>query len=410
MPPLYRFIPLSRQDVIRLCLTQQPMTAEDQKQFQSLSKLLSHHFHYEYHQTLEALKADYASLDPDRDTAPLNSPTAHSPDVKKRFAEQLEQLVNAANFEAITQQDLELALLEESLISLRLQVNFDDFERVIFYGRGARQETQLQKKWFGLQQREFTFTVYERVAIYFQVKDESYFEGREVPLGLTPGACLLKLFRNVPKADLEMLFPNTQVRMRTVDKLLIGIPAAVSGGVVVATKLGGTLLLIGSLISFWLGLRNQPVIIDQTALLALGAGLAALGGFLWKQYSKFKNRKIHFMKTLADNLYFRNLDNNAGVFYRLIDDAEEEDVKEALLAYFLLWRKPDITVKELDDEVEAWLLNEANCKIDFEIKDALAKLARLDLVLMKNGRLQAIAPGEAIKNLDQRWDNFFSHA
>jgi hypothetical protein len=30
-----------------------------------------------------------------------------------------------------------------------------------------------------------------------------------------PGATMLKLFRNIPKADLEMLFPNTQLKMRT---------------------------------------------------------------------------------------------------------------------------------------------------------------------------------------------------
>jgi hypothetical protein len=33
---------------------------------------------------------------------------------------------------------------------------------------------------------------------------------------------LIKLFHNVPKADLEMLFPNSRVRMKTIDKLIIG--------------------------------------------------------------------------------------------------------------------------------------------------------------------------------------------
>ena len=49
--------------------------------------------------------------------------------------------------------------------------------------------------------------------------------------------------------------------------------------------------------------------------------------FLFKQISKYKNRKIKFMKALSDNLYFKNLDNNAGVFYHLIDAAEEEEFK-----------------------------------------------------------------------------------
>ena len=37
------------------------------------------------------------------------------------------------------------------------------------------------------------------------------------------------------------------------------------------------------------------------------------------------------MKALSDNLYFKNLDNNAGVFHHLIDAAEEEEVKEAIV-------------------------------------------------------------------------------
>ena len=42
------------------------------------------------------------------------------------------------------------------------------------------------------------------------------------------------------------------------------------------------------------------------------------------------------MKALADSLYFKNLDNNAGVFHHLVDAAEEEEFKEAVLAYYFL--------------------------------------------------------------------------
>src|SRR3712207_8715653 len=52
------------------------------------------------------------------------------------------------------------------------------------------------------------------------------------------------LFRSqdVPRADLEMLFPNAQVRMRSIDKLLIGVPAVASGIIVIATKLIAALI------------------------------------------------------------------------------------------------------------------------------------------------------------------------
>lgn len=80
--------------------------------------------------------------------------------------------------------------------------------------------------------------------------------------------------------------------------------------------------------------------INQQHLVAVGIGLGTLAGFLFKQVSKSKNRKIRFMKALTENLYFKNLDNNAGVFHHLIDAAEEEEFKEAALAYFFLAAAP----------------------------------------------------------------------
>lgn len=61
--------------------------------------------------------------------------------------------------------------------------------------------------------------------------------------------------------------------MRPVDKLMSGIPAVVTGALLVSTELGGTLLLCVALAGFRLGLRREPVLLDQAAWLALGLGL-----------------------------------------------------------------------------------------------------------------------------------------
>jgi hypothetical protein len=219
---------------------------------------------------------------------------------------------------------------------------------------------------------------------------------------------VIKLFRNIPKADLEMLFPNTEVQMKPIDKLILGVPAAVSGVAMVFTKLGTTLLLIGSLGSFYLGLRREPVLLDQTALLALAAGLGAVAGFLWKQYNNFKQRKIRFMKTLAENLYFKNLDNNVGVLHHFTDAAEEEECKEAILGYYsLLTARTPMTAEELDSNIEAWFADRWGTGLDFEIADALVKLSRLGLVSNQGGRFAARPLRKALVTLDQAWDGFF---
>ena len=203
---------------------------------------------------------------------------------------------------------------------------------------------------------------------------------------LRPGSMMLKLFQNVPLSDVEMLFPNTQVGMRLRDKLLIGIPALVSGGIVLTTKLGATLVLLGSLFGYWLGSHNQPVNLDKGALIALGAGMGAVLGYLWKQFSSYKNRKLRFSQSLIQNLYFKLLDTNAGVFYRLINDAEESECKETLLAYyFLLTSKEPISTEALDATIEQWFEKTWQCRLDFEIEDALKKLRDLSLATESKG-------------------------
>lgn len=301
--------------------------------------------------------------------------------------------------------------MKNHFFKIRLEVDFEDFEEVIFYRRGESKKRETLVKFFGLKKKPIEFTNYERVAIYIKFKEAAYFEARNRErLNFSPGSTMIKLFQNVPKADLEMLFPNSEVRMKTIDKLIIGIPAAASGIAVVATKLGASILLIGSIIAFWLGIREKEVMIEQRHLVALAVGLATLGGFMFRQVNKFKNRKIRFMKALAESLYFKNLDNNVGVFHHLIDAAEEEEFKEAVLAYyFLLTEDRDLTRAQLDAAVESWFKTKHNCRINFEIADALRKLERLDLVSRDGDIIRCKSLNDAKRQLDMIWDNYFTY-
>jgi hypothetical protein len=407
-----RFIPFTKPDVIEMCLKDAQLTEAEVKGFRDFCQILEALFHFEFHARLEKLKTCYGPFNPDADTRRIfNYSASEKKNLKKQLVSEMTAVLDAANFEKVTAEDLQQALGEESLFQIRLEVDFDDFEDVIFFRRGESIKEETLVKLFGLSKKTFQFTNYERVAIYIKFKEKSYFDSRERKnLYFEPGSTIIKLFHNVPKADLEMLFPNSKVRMKTIDKIIIGVPAAVSGIIVLVTKLGASLLLVGSVISFWLGLKDQEVQIKQQHLIALGAGLGTLGGFLFRQINKYKNRKIKFMKALSDNLYFKNLDNNAGVFYHLIDAAEEEEFKEAVLAYyFLLTAKETLTKKELDDRIENWLAERWNCHIDFEIGDAVNKLKRLELIEVDADHLRCVPLIAAKKQLDSIWDNFFKY-
>jgi len=376
----------------------------DVDDFRQLGHMLDQVFHFEFHRVIEALKNAYADSDPDADT---RRPEFLDSRFDGSFVELLDGLLEKANYERVTRADLDRALSESSLFKISLHVDFDDFSEVSLFARGESVRSETVTSWFGLRKTSIEFVNYERVVVYLRIRDD-FEQSKHDFASCRAGATLLKLFRNVPKADLEMLFPNTRVRMRLIDKLLIGVPALVSGGIVLTTKLGASLVLLGSLLGYWFGVSNQPAEINQASVMALFAGAAALGGYLWKQFSNFKNRKLRFMETLTRNLYFKNLDNNAGVFHRLANDAEEEESKEAILAYyFLLTSESALSKVELDQKIERWFDSRWNCAIDFEIDDALDKLLALGLVETSAGALHAVSIDQGIRILDQRWDNYF---
>ena len=400
----YRFIPFRKRDIIEMCLLDAKLAGQEDD-FRQLYYMLSSIFHFEFHKIIESLKDSYAPLDPDADTRYFDNTQPLS---DLNFVELLGGLMDKANYEQITEDELNQALTEASLFKIRLHVDFDDFSEVLLFCRGVSHREETLSSLFGLINKTIRFINYDRVVLYIRFCDD--FDGtRHGMPSCKSGATLLKLFQNVPKADLEMLFPNTAVRMRLMDKLLIGVPALVSGGIVLSTKLGASLILIGSLLGFWLGLSNVPVELNQTSVMILLAGIAALGGYLWKQFSNFKNRKLRFMQALTQNLYFKNLDNNAGVFHRLGNDAEEEECKEAILAYyFLLTSDKPLTRTELDKTIEQWLQDKWQCQVDFEIDDAINKLRALKLLTGSDDELSVVSMPEAIKILDTCWDDYFT--
>ncbi|MCF2949083.1 DUF3754 domain-containing protein [Paraglaciecola aquimarina] len=405
-----RFIPLRKADVIQACIHDSRLSVEQNVKFADFCRILTSTLHFEYHQILEALKENYAPFDPNSDTLKLDQ---DSPEIlaqkQQKFAQDFTQVLNAANFEKITDTDLQEALHEESLFKVRLVVEFEDFEEVVFYRRGEQQKTEVLSQYWGLKKQKIRFTNYDKVTVYIKFKDAEYFKQKNKTVAhFEPGSTVIKLFQNIPKADLEMLFPNSEVRMRNIDKAIIGGSALVGGAVVLVTKLGASLVLVAALMSYWIGLSNKEVVIGSQQLLVLGAGLAVLGGFIFKEWSKFKNRKLSFMKTLADNLYCKNLDNNSGVFHHLIDSAEEEECKEAILAYyFLLVSQSGLTSQELDKEIETWFDDKFGLKLDFEIEDALAKLLRLKLVTVMDNSYSAVPLNQGLIILDKNWDQVF---
>jgi hypothetical protein len=162
-------------------------------------------------------------------------------------------------------------------------------------------------------------------------------------------------------------------------------------------------------IGFYLGIVGTVEHDQMKTAFAAMSGLVALVAFIMRQWLRYEHQSLKYQKELTDNIYFRNVNNNAGIFDYMIGAAEEQECKEAFLAYyFLRSAKSPPTQPELDRRIELWLRDTFGIAIDFEVDDALIKLERLGLLKRdRGGRLGVLAPARTLSRLDEVWDNYF---
>lgn len=377
------------------------------EQFRAFARLLAALYHYEFYEREQRAVDAWEAI---ADRGPGDG--SGRDDAAATITAELTGLLDGANYIPVTMAELDDALTRESLIPLRLDVDLTDYDELLIYRRGSHQDTVTIPKFRGLRHEEKTITVDERVVIHTRIKPAAWFDEKGIDpadRNLVPGHASLKQFQNVPRADIEMLLPSTRVRFRPIDTLLVGVPAVVSGIAVLATKLAPTIGLIALLAAAALGVRDESPELDQTALVVLLGGVVTLGGFLFRQWTKLKNRRVEYLKTLSENLYFRTLADGPGVLHTLLATAEQQEVVEVLLAYrFLLAEPVGATEAELDATIEAWLYQDCQREIDFEIDDAVGKLRRLGIV-EGSDQLRPVALGTALEDLDRRWDDLFRH-
>jgi Protein of unknown function (DUF3754) len=174
-------------------------------------------------------------------------------------------------------------------------------------------------------------------------------------------------------------------------------------------KLASTLTVLFVVAGFYLGVSGTVRDNDIAQALAALSGLFALGAFLLRQWGNFHRQSLIHQKEITDNIYYRNVSNNAGIFTYMIGEAEDQDWKEALLAYYcLLTAQAPLTREALDAQAEELLVRAFGVAADFEIDDALARLKRLDLLAETDSRLSVPPLADALARLDKEWKAFFA--
>ena len=286
------------------------------------------------------------------------------------------------------------------------------FEEIEIWFRGAthkRADKRTLRRFF--RKEEFEVPIFQRLFLLFKLKP---FEDRVaeemahrkvdrpqaerivkklramLPSEVREGNIYMKMFKNIPRTDLEMVFPNTRVRFRLLDKVKLGLSAG-----------GG--LGVGAF-----GAAGKIAMLATNPIGAAGAALG-LGGVLFRQALAFMNQKQRYMVVMARNLYFHSMADNRGVMLKLANRAAEEDIKEEMLLYSVLVKERvrRAELREVDRGIETWLTQEFGISVDFDLHDALDRLIADAIVTeLPDGTLATLAPREAALHIDAKWDVF----
>lgn len=413
---LETFIPVTRFALIERLTQPAAWPPGQAREARRLFRYLDYWRQQQYAAQLLELEQDYEPFSPDSDLLMTRTFTeAERLSLQKRVVAGIESLLRQANYVRIDPDQVELILTKDSHYGLDLFVDMRAFDELLIFYRGAstRKEERRRFRKF-LRKEEFDVPIFRRLCILFKLKpadvrvtevmaekgitrpeaEKIVRKARaQLPPSVRDDLIYMKLFKNLPRADIEMAFPNTRVRFRMLDKIKLAVT-------------GGGALGMGAV-----GAAGKLALAASNPIAAAGA-VAGLGGIAFRQAVNFLNQRQRYMVILAQNLYFHAMADNRGVMIKLADRAAEEDVKEEVLLYSVLAKEPATwdDLHDIDKAIEQYLSNEFGLQVNFDVKDAVGRLLEDGLVIEEpGGVLRALPPREAAKHLDAKWDQFLDN-
>jgi len=296
------YIPIRKSDLVEL-LASDSMLHEDERQaFREFCELLAAYYHFLYHDEHEKLKDAYDPFDPDSETHRMQqlSDTARYTELGRCF-DHLEHLLERANFTKLSKMDLYDVIEQQSHWGLALDVDFEVFERLELFVRGEKTTQRGRRRWQNLFREEMVdLNVYERVVMVLHLHEHERLRGERVDYN----AVYIKLFKNIPKLDLDMLLPGTRVRMTVVDQ-----------GKIILPTITGVFTTLGKLVTGGIAIATASI----TGILAMLGLIGGTIGYGIKSFFGYLQTKQKYQFSLTQSLYYQNLDNNAGVISRILD-------------------------------------------------------------------------------------------
>ncbi len=395
-----RFIPLTRAQVIT-ALAADPLGRGDADTFASVALRLQKHRAHVYRALGEEMRTAYLPFSPDADTLPDPGVT---PEVRAAYERRLsaltQHLLDRANYQRLTNDEITAILSAQSPYSLRIAVDLAEYDDLQIYTRDTYRTTSTLRRpdllWLVKETHEVI--IWRRLFVLLKLKSAEARAAelaeaetishkkalrqvrrrrRALPTDTTANAIYIKVFKDMPQYDLQILFPLRTVQFRPFDKLKF-----------LATAGGGTAFGVFTTTGKILAASNP---------LAAGGALIGFVALVARQVSNFFNQRTRYMMELAQKLFFHNLASNRAALSLLLDLGEDEDVKEDLLTLYLFagteFGAEEVTARKA--EIDRLVATRTGARIDFELSDALARLEADGIVSRAGGRIRIATLGEA---------------
>jgi hypothetical protein len=387
------YIPLHSNDIVDFLAQHSSLQHDDRAKFREVASLILSLLHHLYRQRHQQLNYVYTALDPDRDRILRSVPTSDYRDqLVHELLERTRDVLQRANYRRLDSGDIEEALQAASQWGVHMRLDFDMFSDLEVYARGhvlGRREFRNWRKFF--RRESISVPLYQRLVVVFRICEEQssdQFDCRRV---------YLRMFKNIPQQDIDMMLPASGIHMTWLDHSKIVVPSLYAAGITLWRFLRNVLLLTFFGVFKTIGLA-------VLVILAIGFGVKSM-------FTYRTNTQRRYMLNMTQQLYYQNLDNNAGVLLRLLEEGEQQEAMEAILAYFVTTTQPHssrvLSLREIDGECERILQEATNMQVDFNVDGSAHLLTQLGLLEAKGDKWQALPLEEAKQRLDLTWDNWF---
>lgn len=189
------------------------------------------------------------------------------------------------------------------------------------------------------------------------------------------GPLIMKSFKDIPMADVDMIFPEVDITVKFKDVLINLVLGLVAIGAFLYTQINGV------------DLSRKAV--GFIGVLGLKVAQSALRLF------QAQNRYAGMM---AKALQSKSADSQLGMLISLLESMEDQECKEMILCYSVLssrasprFKAKEMTVEEIELSCERVLFERFGLRVDFDAEGTVSRLLKEGLVEPRRGGAKYVA-------------------